>query len=77
MTSAETPSLAATSAWPLGSCGKNSCSGGSSVRMVTGMPFIALKRPSKSARWKGSSFASAFLRSAVVLARIISRIGSM
>ena len=36
--------------------GRNSCSGGSSVRMVTGEPCISLKRPAKSARCIGSSF---------------------
>ena len=32
------------------SCGRNSCSGGSSRRIVTGRPFIALKMPTKSSR---------------------------
>src|SRR6185295_7317604 len=36
--------------------GRNSWSGGSRVRMVTGFPCISLKRPAKSARWTGSSF---------------------
>ena len=49
MTSAETPISLAISAWPLSSCGKNSCSGGSSRRIVTGKPFIASNRPAKSA----------------------------
>mmetsp|Transcript_17127 Transcript_17127/g.40886 ORF Transcript_17127/g.40886 Transcript_17127/m.40886 type:complete len:379 (+) Transcript_17127:738-1874(+) len=34
------------------SCGRNSCSGGSSRRIVTGSPSIAAKMPSKSSRWK-------------------------
>ena len=46
--SLETPSSLATSAWPLSSCGRNSCSGGSSVRIVTGRPFMARNMPSKS-----------------------------
>ena len=33
---AEMPRLLATSSWPLASCGRNSCSGGSSRRIVTG-----------------------------------------
>ncbi len=57
------PSACAASAWPFSSCGRNSCSGGSSVRIVTGKPFIARKMPSKSARWKPSSGRSAFSRS--------------
>ena len=39
--------------------GRNSCSGGSSRRIVTGRPSIASKRPSKSSCWSGSSSASA------------------
>ena len=31
--------------------GRNSCSGGSSVRMTTGNPSIAWNRPAKSLRW--------------------------
>src|SRR5215467_15995152 len=34
--------------------------------MVTGLPFMARNRPSKSLRWIGSSFASALRRSSVV-----------
>ncbi len=40
----------------LSSCGRNSCSGGSSRRMVTGRPSIASKMPTKSAFWNGSIF---------------------
>ena len=36
--------------------GRNSCSGGSSVRITTGKPSIALNRPAKSLRCMGSSF---------------------
>ena len=61
--------------WPASSCGRNSCSGGSSRRIVTGRPFIARKMPSKSSRWNGSSLASALRRPASSSARIISRIG--
>mmetsp|Transcript_28662 Transcript_28662/g.84809 ORF Transcript_28662/g.84809 Transcript_28662/m.84809 type:complete len:251 (+) Transcript_28662:1213-1965(+) len=58
-TSGSTPSSAAIcwhrllSAGP--SCGRNSCSGGSSRRMVTGRPYMAWKMPSKSSRWYCSS----------------------
>ena len=45
------------------------------VRMVTGREPMARNRPAKSARWKGSSLASAARRSASVSATIISRIG--
>ena len=37
------------------------------VRIVTGWPFIARNRPSKSSRWNGSSLASAFSRSSGVV----------
>ena len=47
--------------------GRNSCSGGSSSRIVTGRPSIASKIPSKSARWSGSSSSSAARRSSSVL----------
>ena len=40
-------------------CGRNSCSGGSSSRIVTGRPSIASKSPSKSSCWSGSSSPSA------------------
>src|SRR5438270_327330 len=42
--------------------GRNSWSGGSSRRMVTGRPSIALKMPTKSRRWSGSNLSSAFSR---------------
>src|ERR1017187_10081863 len=35
--------------------GRNSCSGGSSVRMTTGKPSIAMNRPAKSLRCMGRS----------------------
>src|SRR2546427_2935278 len=41
---------------------RNSCSGGSSRRIVTGSPSIARKMPTKSSRWKGSSFLTAECR---------------
>ena len=69
--------LSARSGCSCSGVGRNSCSGGSSRRIVTGRPFIARNRPSKSSRWKGSSLASAFSRSSRVSARIISRISSM
>ena len=37
-----------TPADPASSCGRNSCSGGSMVRMVTGRPAMARKMPTKS-----------------------------
>ena len=59
------------------SCGTNSCRGGSSRRIVTGNPFMALKMPSKSLRWIGLSLANAFLRPFSSSARIISRTARM
>mmetsp|Transcript_32478 Transcript_32478/g.51976 ORF Transcript_32478/g.51976 Transcript_32478/m.51976 type:complete len:481 (+) Transcript_32478:363-1805(+) len=53
--------------------GRNSCSGGSSRRMVTGSPSMARKMPSKSPRWNGSKSASAASRSGVLPAMIIRR----
>ena len=53
--------------------GRNSCSGGSRVRMVTGNPSMARKTPTKSARCMGSSFFSAARRSFSLLARIMAR----
>ena len=41
--------------------GRNSCSGGSSSRTVTGRPSIASRIPTKSARWSVSSSSSAAL----------------
>mmetsp|Transcript_5280 Transcript_5280/g.16764 ORF Transcript_5280/g.16764 Transcript_5280/m.16764 type:complete len:205 (-) Transcript_5280:1501-2115(-) len=75
--SAEMPILAARSAWAFGSCGTNSCSGGSSRRIVTGRPCMARKMPVKSPRWSGRIFSRAFWRPATSLARIISRMASM
>ena len=60
-----------------GSCGRNSCSGGSSRRIVTGSPRMISKSSTKSARCIGSSRSSAACRSASVSARIISRITVM
>jgi hypothetical protein len=37
--------------------GRNSCSGGSSVRMTTGKPSMAVNRPAKSLRCMGRSLA--------------------
>ena len=54
--------------------GRNSCSGGSSRRMVIGLPGIAANRPSKSCCCSGSSSASAARRSGSVRAMIIARI---
>ena len=41
---------------------RNSCSGGSSKRIVTGRPGISRNRPAKSLRWNGRILASAFSR---------------
>mmetsp|Transcript_26972 Transcript_26972/g.58960 ORF Transcript_26972/g.58960 Transcript_26972/m.58960 type:complete len:445 (+) Transcript_26972:1164-2498(+) len=51
--------------------GRNSCRGGSSSRMVTGRPSMALKMPSKSALWKGSRSARALRRASLLCATII------
>ena len=51
--------------------GRNSCSGGSSRRMVTGRPSIASRMPTKSLRWSVSSSASAALSSDSSSARMI------
>ena len=40
-------------------CDRNSFSGGSSNRIVTGRPSIARKIPAKSCRWNGSSLSTA------------------
>ena len=71
------PSWRATSAWPASSCGRNSCSGGSSRRIVTGRPSIASKMPMKSCFWNGSSSARAFFRPASSSARIIFRMATI
>ena len=47
--------------------GRNSCSGGSISRMVTGSPSMASKIRVKSSRWSGSSSASAASCSCVVV----------
>ena len=54
--------------------GRNSCSGGSSRRIVIGSPGIAANRPSKSCCCSGSSSSSAARRSGSVRAMIIARI---
>src|ERR1022692_1098969 len=51
--------------------GRNSCSGGSSVRMSTGEPSMAVNNPTKSLRCMGSSFASALRRVFSSRARIM------
>ena len=64
---------AATSAISSSPCGRNSCSGGSSRRMVTGRPAMISNSSTKSARCIGSSLASAARRDFSSSARIISR----
>ena len=56
--------------------GRNSCSGGSSRRIVTGKPAISRKMPTKSPRCSGSSLSRAFSRAPVPSARIISRMAA-
>ena len=68
-----TPDTFATSANSSAVCGKNSCSGGSSKRIVTGRPAIIVNSDSKSSRCIGKSFASAASRPSVSLAMIICR----
>ena len=70
------PSVAASSLRSRRSVGRNSCSGGSSRRMVTGSPSMAVKMPTKSSRCKGSSFAAAS-RVLASSARIMRRTASM
>ncbi len=53
--------------------GKNSCSGGSSSRMVTGSPSMIVNSSTKSARCIGRIFSSAARRPFSSSARIISR----
>ena len=53
--------------------GRNSCKGGSRRRTVTGRPSMASSMPSKSARWKGSSSASALALLTSSGARIMRR----
>ena len=48
-------------------CGRNSCSGGSSSRIVTGRPVMMRKISTKSSRCIGSSLASAARRPALVV----------
>jgi hypothetical protein len=67
MEAASTPSEAATSAISASLCGRNSCSGGSSRRIVTGRPAMMRNSAVKSSRWKGSRRASAVRRPFLVL----------
>ena len=53
--------------------GRNSWSGGSRRRIVTGRPSIARKMPTKSSRWNGRSRFTAACRAVASLAMIISR----
>ena len=57
-----------------GSCGRNSCSGGSSSRIVTGSPAMISNSSTKSWRCIGRILASAARRPSASSARIISRI---
>ncbi len=70
-----TPMAAATSPMAASPCGRNSCSGGSSRRMVTGRPAMISNSSTKSWRCVGRSLASAARRPSWSSARIISRIG--
>ncbi len=55
-------------------CGRNSCSGGSSSRIVTGRPSIAANRPAKSFSCSGRRRSIAACRASSVSARITSAI---
>ena len=68
---------AATSAISASPCGRNSCSGGSRSRIVTGSPCMITNSSTKSARCIGSSLASAARRDFSSSARIISRTARM
>ena len=68
-----TPIACATSAISLSPCGRNSCSGGSSRRIVTGRPLMISNSSTKSARCIGNSLATAARRDFSSSARIISR----
>jgi hypothetical protein len=57
---------AATSPMTSSLCGRNSCSGGSSRRIVTGRPAMISNSATKSARCIGSSLASALRRPSVL-----------
>ena len=72
-----TPSFSANWRRTTSSWGKNSCRGGSSRRMVTGRPSIALNSPTKSFFWNGKSFLRADRRCTSSAARIIWRMMSM
>ena len=65
--STATPAASATSANSSSPCGRNSCSGGSSRRMVTGSPAMIRKISAKSPRWAGSSLSSARAAAGLVL----------
>ena len=70
-------SSAAVFASAAGSFGRNSWSGGSSRRIVTGRSPISRKMPTKSSRCIGRIFASAARRPSADSARIISRTARM
>jgi hypothetical protein len=72
-TSIEIPISLAVAASAFGSRGRNSWSGGSRSRIVTGRSPISRKMPTKSPRCMGRILASAFFRPSGVSARIISR----
>ena len=57
--------------------GRNSCSGGSSRRIVTGRPLMISNSSAKSCRCIGRSLASAARRPSSVSDRIISRIATI
>ena len=60
-----------------GYCGRNSCSGGSSSRIVTGRPRMMRNSSTKSSRCMGRILASAARRPSMVSATIISRMATM
>jgi hypothetical protein len=63
--------------WASSLCGRNSCSGGSSRRMVTGRPFHGLEDALEVAALHGQQLGQGASRAGLVSARIISRTARM
>jgi len=73
LTSTLAPTAAATSGISASVWGRNSCSGGSSSRIVTDSPLMMVKSSAKPARCMGRSLPSVARRPATSSLRIISR----
>mmetsp|Transcript_16056 Transcript_16056/g.37939 ORF Transcript_16056/g.37939 Transcript_16056/m.37939 type:complete len:239 (+) Transcript_16056:21-737(+) len=71
------PAALATAASSESVCGRNSCRGGSSKRMVTGSPLMMSKSSTMSSRCMKSSLCRASLRSRSSEAKIICRMATM